>query len=110
MVTWLSETARRVYIAFREGGYLRDPHAAIRQVERGITDDKVEAAIGRDVPEIIENAAHYWKGPAILIRGEVGAQVLHIFCTIEEPILFVTCYEPDPKRWYPGFRERRRGP
>jgi len=105
---WVTQVLLLLHEAFDNGWYIHDSHAIIRQSQRGITDYDVEDAICADWPEVIKNYPNYWKGPAVLIRGVVHNRILHIFCTLDDPPLFVTCYRPDPKIWYPGFRRKRK--
>lgn len=107
---WLDHVFNRLFDVFQYGWYVADPHALVRQAQRGIDDYEVEDAICRDFPEVIKTYPNYWQGPAVLVRGEVHSRVLHIFCTVDSPPLFVTCYWPDqtPDIWYPGYRKKRR--
>lgn len=105
---WLGRVFTQLHLAFDGAWYVHSGHALTRQTERGISNYDIEDAICADRPEIIENAPNYWKGPAVLIRGVVHNRTLHILCTLDNPPLFVTCYFPDPKLWYAGFRKRRR--
>ncbi len=104
---WITDVMRSVYEAFDNARYIHDSHAIVRQVQRGISDYNVEDAICADWPEIIKNYPNYWKGPAVLVRGVARNRILHIFCTVDDPPLFVTCYYPDPAIWYPSFRRER---
>ncbi len=104
---WLTKVLVQLHQAFDGAWYVHDAHALMRQYQRGISDYDIEDAIGADQLEIIQNHPNYWQGPAVLIRGIVNHRILHIFCTIDSPPLFVTCYYPGPKRWYPGFRIER---
>ena len=98
----------RIQAAFRAGQYETGPHALIRQLGWGIGEGDIIEAVGNDAPEIIEDYPGDPRGHSCLIRGEARRRVLHIVCTIDEPIFLITCYEPDPRLWDPGFRSRRK--
>ncbi len=94
--------------AIAAGRYSIGPHAGLRQSDRGIKTDELEAAFGNDEPEIIEDYPNDPRGHACLVRGQADSGILHLVCTEADNTLFiVTCYRPDPAIWYPSFRKRR---
>ena len=98
-----------IQAAILAGRYFIGPHAGLRQVEHGITVAKLEEAIGRDEPEVIEDYPGDPRGRSCLVRGVTKTQeVLHAVLAITGDSLFVvTCYKPDPALWYPSNRKRR---
>jgi len=90
------------------GRYMIGPHAGLRQIERGITTEDLEEAVGADAPEVIEDYPGDPLGHSCLIRGlRANGEVLHVVCKLNDPVFIVTCYEPDPSIWYTDFRTRR---
>lgn len=62
----------RVRQAFFTGGYRVTRHGWQQMLERNICTADLEEAIGKDVPEIIEDNPHDLKGPSCLILGWIG--------------------------------------
>lgn len=49
--------------------------------------------------------------PSYLRLGWIGDRALHVVAADnveEEETIVITVYEPDPKRWEPGFAQRRK--
>jgi hypothetical protein len=94
---------------FASAKWLYTKHAVDRTIERGIWSYEVEEAIGTG--EIIEDYPKDKYGPSCLILGWTEEKrPLHIQVTYprpEEKIKVITLYEPDPKEWKEGFKERR---
>jgi len=65
-----------------------------------------------DTGEIIEEYVDDTPYPSCLILGRTGAgRSVHIVCApvaAEERLVIVTTYQPDPERWEPDFRRRKR--
>ena len=98
----------QIQAAISAGRYEMGPHAGLRQVEFGIYTTDFEQAMGADAPEVIEDYPEDPRGHSCLIRGITdGGDVLHAVCKPDDPVFVVTCYHPDPSKWYPGFRRRR---
>lgn len=104
-----SELVHEIRRKFSDGEWLYTKHAADRAIERGIWSHEVEEAIADG--EIIEDYPQDKYGPSCLILGWTEAnRPLHVQITYPRPgelIKVITVYEPDPKEWQEGFRERR---
>ena len=97
-----------IQAAISAGRYFMGPHAGLRQLEREISTEQVEQAFGGDNPEVIKDYPNDPRGHSCLLRGVTdNGEVLHLVCTVEDPVFAVTCYRPDPEMWYPSFRKRR---
>ena len=78
----------------------------------GLKIEDLEEAICGDAPEIIEDYEEDIRGPACLVLGWADlARPLHIevgYGLIPEAVIeVITSYEPDPSKWYYGYRRRR---
>ena len=103
-----SELLDRISQMIRDGRYAGGFHATMRQLQRGLTSQDIEAAIGRDAPEIVEDYPEDPRGSCCLVRGELDdGRVLHVLCTPTDPVFLITCYWPDPDPWDVTFRFRR---
>jgi len=62
--------------------------------------------------EIIEEYSNDRPYPSCLILGRtIGGRPIHVVCApvvAERRLIIITTYEPDPARWDPEFRRRRR--
>ena len=68
---------------------------------------------GVETAEVIEEYPDYDKGPCVLLlqRTKSGHPV-HVLWGLpagrDRPAVLITAYLPDPGRWEPGFKRRRR--
>jgi len=81
-------------------------------LERNICTADLEEAVGKDVPEIIEDNPHDPRGPSCLILGWIGEgqpKAIHVLVGYggDRPEV-ITAYWPDPSKWAEDFRTRRR--
>jgi len=64
-----------------------------------------------DSGEIIEEYPGDKPYPSCLILGQtMTGRLLHIVCApvlLEDRLIIITTYQPDPNRWEPGFRRRK---
>jgi hypothetical protein len=98
----------QIQVAIREGVFVLDPHAVLRQTQRGITQNDILEAIGDDRPEIIKEYPDTHSGYQCLVRGECGERIVHALFIRTNPLILKTVYEPDPVQWDAGFRVNRR--
>lgn len=82
-------------------------HAAEQMKIREIKIPDIYSAF--DNGEIIEDYPSDYPYPSCLILYDPGNTPLHIVCSIDEGIIYlITAYHPDPMKWEPDFRTRRR--
>ncbi len=84
-------------------------HALQRMFQWGIGTADVQQALatGKTVERYPEDRPY----PSRLVLGWLGRRPLHVVIatnTAQQETIVITVYEPDPRRWAPGF-ERRRG-
>lgn len=68
---------------------------------------------GVEAAELIEDCPHYPKGSCVLLLqrtkdGRAVHAVWGIPADHTSPAVLVTAYLPDPGKWEPGFKRRRR--
>jgi hypothetical protein len=78
----------------------------LRRRKIGIQD--IEEAIVAG--EIIEDYLDDPRGPSCLILGFTqNGRPLHTVCgRVEDEVIIITAYEPDPEEWEEGWKTRRR--
>ncbi len=85
-------------------------HALERMFARGVTTQEVrEAVIADDVVERRPVAGRPYAVRLLLGRSRAGP--IHVVVAdddVRARAIVVTVYRPDPERWAPSFRERRR--
>jgi hypothetical protein len=77
--------------------------------QRGVNEQDVRHIL--EAGEVIEEYPEDQPYPSILMLGWRGTRPLHVVIAHnqdEHEIIVITVYEPDPARWEPGFRSRRR--
>ena len=84
-------------------------HALLRMRERAISVDEVSHAIrtGKEIENYPEDTPY----PSRLVLGWTGARPLHIVVADnikDREIIVITVYEPESKRWLPGFSRRKK--
>lgn len=88
--------------------YTRHARDEMRTEERGpIREQEVFEAVTSG--EIIERYDHDTPFPSVLLFGRTSEErPIHSVCaydSLEDQVLVITVYEPDPNRWE-GFRRR----
>ena len=81
-------------------------HVRKRMLERGITVDEIQAALGAST--IVEDYPDETPYPSRLVLGWVESRPLHVADDRDgERTIVVTAYEPDPARWEEGWTRRK---
>lgn len=82
-------------------------HAAEQMKIRRIKISDIYSAL--DNGEVIEDYPNDYPYPSFLMLYSTESMPLHIVCSIDEGIIYlITAYHPDPDKWEPDFRTRRR--
>ena len=84
-------------------------HAVQRMFERNISAEEVRYAL--DTGEMIEEYPDDTPYPSCLILGCYMGRVIHVVAannSLDEEIIVITVYEPDPSEWDPECRKRIR--
>jgi hypothetical protein len=84
-------------------------HARKRLFVRGISVDEVRRAIehGENVEDYPEDKPY----PSMLILGWIDQKPVHIVLArvaTDGICIIVTVYSPDPQKWEPGFKKRKK--
>jgi hypothetical protein len=96
--------------AFATGGYRVALHAREEMVFDQITTNDLEDAFGQGRPEMVEHYPADPRGESCLILGWAASGPVHVVLGISmAPFVVVTVYRPDPERWMPDMKTRRRG-
>jgi hypothetical protein len=83
-------------------------HAVQRMFFRSITEEEVRFVIENG--QAIESYDQDTPYPSKLILGKFGLKILHVvvaFNKLENELIVVTVYEPDPHLWEDNFKTRR---
>jgi hypothetical protein len=83
-------------------------HAIERMFERGISIKDIRSAL--ETGEDIENYADDASYPARLVLSWRGKRALHVVAAdniVDDEIIVITGYRPDPTRWAEDFKRRR---
>ena len=84
-------------------------HAIRRMFQRGIGVEDIRHVIATG--EVIEDRPDDLPYPSRLVLGSIRGRPLHVVVADDDAnatTIIVTVYEPDPSRWRPGSRKRRR--
>ena len=84
-------------------------HAVRRMYERQISDADVRHVL--ESGETIENYPDDRPYPSRLILGWHGSRPIHVALADnleENETIVITAYEPDPDKWTPDFKKRRK--
>ena len=88
-----------------------DPeHGYDELAEDGLTAKEVISGVSGAV--VVEEYANYPKGPCVLsLQKDRGGAPVHAVWGIpkghDNPVVLITAYRPDPKRWDQSFKRRR---
>ena len=91
----------------------------IRISEHGYDEIAADGLLARELVEGVENAEviedypDYHKGPCVLLLQRVGfGRIVHVVWGIpaghSSPAVLITAYFPNPEKWEPDFKRRRR--
>lgn len=82
-------------------------HAVQRMFERMISTEEVRCVL--EIGEVIEEYPDDTPYPSRLILGCYKGRLIHVVAAdnlIDEEIIIITVYEPDPSEWDPDCRKR----
>lgn len=106
-----TDTLEKVRALVRDGRVAVSAHGYDELAAGGIFFG--DAADGLSGAELVEEYPSAFKGPSVLVlQRDPQGRPIHIVWGIPkgEPglVVLVTAYRPDPSRWSPDFKERRR--
>ena len=84
-------------------------HAILRMSAGAIARAEIDRIL--ESGEVIERYPNDDPYPSVLMLGRSEGQPIHVVAahnTAEDETIIITAYRPDPERWDPGFRVRRR--
>ena len=89
------------------GKYKYTIHGAKQRIARRIKRWEIEEAISSG--EVIEDYPDHHYGSACLLLGRTEkGKALHILCSLQEVVDFITVYEPDLDEWEDDLRTRKK--
>lgn len=106
----MSEFVEKVHALISAGDVRISEHGYDELAEDGLAAREVLGGILDSV--VVEEYAHYPKGPCVLIlqKDRTGA-LIHVVWGIpkghDKPVVLVTAYRPNPERWDETFTRRR---
>lgn len=84
-------------------------HALLRMSAGAIARAEIDRIL--DSGEVIERYPDDDPYPSVLMLGWTEGQPIHLVAahnTVEDETIIITAYRPDPERWDPDYRLRRR--
>ena len=108
----MSEFLERIRALIGAGEVRISEHGYDELAEDKLTAREVVAGVQEAV--IVEEYPDYPKGQSILLlQKDQAGESIHVVWGIpkgySKPVVLVTAYRPDPKRWDEGFTKRWRG-
>lgn len=107
----MSSTLDRIRVLASEG--------KVRISEHGYDELAADGLLAREIvggvatAEVVEEYPQHPRGPCVLLLQRLtDGRLVHTVWGVPArrvaPAVLVTAYLPDPERWEPGFRRRRR--
>ncbi len=83
-------------------------HAIERMFERDISEQDIESVVFNG--EVIKNYPNDKPYPSRLSLGFIKKRPVHLVYSLDdqENIIVITVYEPEPDKWYTGFKKRKK--
>jgi hypothetical protein len=84
-------------------------HAGLRMSKWSIDEEDIQIVV--DTGDVIEEYAHALPLPCRLMIGKTRGQYIHVVVAKIEATMraiIITAYVPDPTRWEPDLRTRRK--
>ena len=107
----MTSTFDRIRILVSDGNVRISEHGYDELAADGLLAREMVEGVGN--AELLEDYPDYPKGPCVLLLqrtrdGRLAHTVWGLPAGQTEPAVLVTAYLPDPAKWEPGFRRRRR--
>ena len=84
-------------------------HAALRMSKWSIDEEDIQSVV--DTGEAIEEYPHALPLPCQLMMGLTKGRYIHVVVAkieAKKRAIIITAYVPDPAKWEPGLRNRRK--
>lgn len=103
----MDEQLGRIFRVLGEGRFEFGEHLQTEMSADGLTISDIIAP-GAGALALIEDYPEDRRGHSCLLLGWIGDEPIHLVCTVRrDPLFLITCYRPDPRRWFPDWRTRR---
>lgn len=106
----MGELVEKVYALIRAGDVRVSEHGYDELAQDGLTAREILNGIANAV--VVEQYPNYPKGPCVLLlQRDRNGTPIHVVWGIprghDNPVVLVTAYRPDPRRWDQSFTRRR---
>ena len=106
----MSEFIEKVRALIRAGDVRISEHGYDELTEDGLSAKEVIRGVSEAV--VVEEYPNYPKGPCVLsLQKDRAGAPIHAVWGIpighDNPVVLVTAYRPDPRRWDQSFKRRR---
>ena len=107
----MSKTFDTIQVLIAEGNVRISEHGYDELATDGLLAR--ELVEGMEAAEVIEDYPNYPKGPCVLVLQQTkdGHPVHAVWGLPSDhtnPAVLITAYLPDPEKWEPGFKRRRK--
>ena len=100
---------QRLSGCFERGDYAISEHADSEMEYDNVTRQMLAAAIGKDLPEVVEDYPHDLRGASCLVLAWLSpTEPVHVVIAYWTEIpRVITVYRPNLERWHEDYKTRR---